>query len=369
VSTLSSTDASRSSASDSNANWIIRARDIVADLQQHSPAIYWFDFLVSIGVAWTLTAVFLTASELGAMPLMAMFGACILFYRAGTFMHELVHFKPGEMLWFGRAWNLLLGLPLLMPWIFYRNHMDHHNVRVFGTPDDGEYLPLASSPLRETLRYLLQAPVLALFTVIRFGLVGPLSWLHTGLREWVLTAASAGVINPFYRKRFPAADEKHLLIMEILCFAWLVVLATLLAKGLLSWQLLARAYCLVAVTLALNWVRTLAAHGYGNRGERMSYSEQFADSINISGQTWLTIFLFPVGLRYHALHHLFPALPYHNLGKAHQRLTAQLPADCPYHLSSCNSFIAVVAKLWRGAQQTKPENSAVLQWRTRNSAT
>jgi fatty acid desaturase len=355
-------------AADSNANWILRARDIVADLQQRSPAIYWIDFLLSIAVAWTLAAVFLLAPRLNATALFAMLGASILFFRAGTFMHELVHFKPGEMPWFGRAWNLLLGMPLLMPWIFYRNHVDHHNVRIFGTPEDGEYLPLASAPPRETLFYLLQAPVLGLFTIVRFGIVGPLSWMHRGLREWVLTAASAGVSNPYYRKRFPAADERHLLIMEALCFLWLVFLTVLLIVGVISWQHIVKAYCLVALTLALNWIRNLAAHGYGNRGERLSHSEQFADSINITGQTWLTIFLFPVGLRYHALHHLFPSLPYHNLGKAHQRLTAQLPPESPYHKSSCNSFLRAVGKLWRGALATSPQDSAVRVWRTRNAA-
>jgi fatty acid desaturase len=37
-----------------------------------------------------------------------------------------------------------------------------------------------------------------------------------------------------------------------------------------------------------------------------------------------------VGLRYHALHHLMPRLPYHNLGTAHRRLVEALPADHAY---------------------------------------
>jgi fatty acid desaturase len=39
----------------------------------------------------------------------------------------------------------------------------------------------------------------------------------------------------------------------------------------------------------------------------------------------------PLGLRYHAIHHLLPAVPCHNLGLAHRRLTNALPADSPYH--------------------------------------
>ena len=38
----------------------------------------------------------------------------------------------------------------------------------------------------------------------------------------------------------------------------------------------------------------------------------------------------PVGLRYHALHHWIPSLPYHNLGRVHRLLVARLQADAPY---------------------------------------
>ena len=38
----------------------------------------------------------------------------------------------------------------------------------------------------------------------------------------------------------------------------------------------------------------------------------------------------PVGLRYHALHHLFPTLPYHNLKAAHEYLLVHLPPESPY---------------------------------------
>ena len=38
----------------------------------------------------------------------------------------------------------------------------------------------------------------------------------------------------------------------------------------------------------------------------------------------------PVGLRYHALHHLLPSLPYHSLPEAHRRLAAQLGSGSTY---------------------------------------
>jgi fatty acid desaturase len=356
-------------AGDTGPHWTRLARDIVDDLHQRSALIYWTDFLLSVAAAWALAIWFFRAPGWGLAGVLALLASAILFFRAGTFIHEIIHFRNGELTWFARAWNLLMGIPLLMPWIIYKNHIDHHSVRYFGTPDDGEYLPLGAAPMRETVKYLLQAPLLPVITVLRFGVVGPVSWLHRGLREWVLTAATAGVSNPYYRKRFPAADEGHLRIVEALCFLWLLVLAVLLAKGIFTLPVLLKVYAVIGLTLALNWVRNLAAHSYENRGERMTLAEQFADSINITGQTWLTMLMFPVGLRYHALHHLFPFLPYHNLGKAHARLVAQLPSDSPYHAVNCNSYFAAVANLLRAARRTLPQDSAIKFWRLRNART
>ena len=94
----------------------------------------------------------------------------------------------------------------------------------------------------------------------------------------------------------------------------------------------------------------------------MTHLQQMEDSINITGQNWLTVVLFPVGLRYHALHHLFPSLPYHNLGKAHRRLSELLPRDAPYHATGRASFFAAVAELWRAAKATPAARSAMPRW-------
>jgi fatty acid desaturase len=55
----------------------------------------------------------------------------------------------------------------------------------------------------------------------------------------------------------------------------------------------------------------------------------------------------PVGLRYHALHHLMPRVPYHSLGEAHRRLVASLPADSPYHQAARRELIPALAELVR----------------------
>ena len=340
--------------------------EIVGDLLERSPAIYWLDLSLSAGAAWALTAVYFNAPAWSTLQIGAFIGASILFFRAGTFIHEIIHFPRRDMVWFRRVWNSIIGVPLLMPWIFYRNHLDHHSARFFGTPEDGEYLPLAAAPVHEIVKYLLQAPLLPIMSAARFLLLTPLSWVHRGLREWVLTSATAGVSNPYYRRRFPVREEGHLKIVEALCFVYLATLAVLVATGIITGMQLFKGYLLLSAALTLNWVRNLAAHRYGNRGEPMSHVEQFSDSINLTGQTWLTVMLFPVGLRYHALHHLVPSLPYHNLGKAHRRLLEKLPADSPYHAVNRASFFATAAQLWRAALKTPTQDSAIRVWRQQN---
>jgi fatty acid desaturase len=44
----------------------------------------------------------------------------------------------------------------------------------------------------------------------------------------------------------------------------------------------------------------------------------------------LTRLFFPFSIRFHALHHLFPSMPYHNLKKAHEYLVKTLPENSPY---------------------------------------
>jgi fatty acid desaturase len=343
-------------------DWLRDARELVDDLAERKPLLYWTDFLLSAAAAWSLTGIYFTASPGSVLHVVAFLLAGITFYRAGTFIHEIAHMGRDEMRGFRFAWNALLGIPLLMPWILYRNHVGHHSVQDFGTPRDGEYTPLASSPLSEFIKYLAGIPLLPLLLVARFGVLGPVSWLHPRLREWVLARATAYASNPYYRKRFPTQKRRHLLVVEILCLVWLGGLLVLTIEGPMTGTHWLMAWALLAWTLGLNWLRNLAAHTYANTGERLSRAAQVEESVNLVGQTWLTVWMFPVGLRYHALHHLFPQLPYHNLGVAHRRLVERLPADAGYHRACHHSYFALVAALVRGARATRPADSAMRRW-------
>ena len=91
----------------------------------------------------------------------------------------------------------------------------------------------------------------------------------------------------------------------------------------------------------------MVAHLWENDGEPMSVTAQFLDSVNVPPPATLPALCAPVGLRYHALHHLLPGVPYHNLGEAHRRLCRDLDATSVYHGSTHRHLTVLVVRLAR----------------------
>jgi fatty acid desaturase len=316
------------------------ARRIVSDLFRPNPTIYWADFLSSLVVGYTAGGIYLQSTQVNAVSVTAFVVAVFALYRVSLFMHEIVHFKRHEMRGFKVCWNIFAGIPLLTPSFFYESHTAHHNTHHYGTEQDGEYLPLAHGTWRDVVLFLLQIVVQPGLVCLRF-LLTPVSFLRPAWRQWTLEHASSFVINFRYRREIPAgAPRAAWAAMDWACSAraWAIFLFIFL--GLSPWTRVLQLYGLAVAILAINHFRTLVAHLYRNAGERMTHTEQLLDSTIITGG-WLTELLCPVGLRYHALHHLFPSLPYHNMGEAHRRLMEQLPEGSAYHQVVFPSFYAV----------------------------
>jgi hypothetical protein len=61
-------------------------------LQERSAAIHWTDFVLSRICARTLRALYLLALAWRALQSLSFPGVSVLFFRAGTFFHEILHF-------------------------------------------------------------------------------------------------------------------------------------------------------------------------------------------------------------------------------------------------------------------------------------
>jgi fatty acid desaturase len=272
------------------------------------------------------------------------------------FIHELTHLRRGTFTVFRIAWNLLLGVPMLIPSFLYHTHVSHHARNHYGTDGDGEYVPWGINPAWQIVYYLCQSFVIPLLAVVRFGVLGPITWVSPRVRSLVARHASSLVVDPSYLRPLPSKAEWRLWqLQEIGCFASLSVLAMLIASGITSPVALLYLYLIAVGGVMLNAVRTLGAHRYRSDGDEMSHLDQLLDSVNYPGRSLLNELWAPVGLRFHALHHLFPSLPYHNLATAHRRLMQQLPSDSPYRLTESPGLMSTLTDLWhsaRAAQKT-----------------
>lgn len=323
-------------------------RSEVSDLFEPVPLIYWADFGAHAVLGWT--AFGLAVTQDGPFTWLFVLLAAGALYRAVIFTHELVHVRRGKLPGFRIVWDAVCGIPVLAPSFLYDGvHQEHHFRHQYGTPEDGEYLPFGHSPRRSIAIYMAGHVVIPALAILRFGLVAPVSWAWPALRRMALKRMSSLSIDPRYVRKLPPAVPAAWRVQEAGCTALVWAVGAGLWAGWLPVKVLWVWYVVAAAVLLLNGVRTLAAHRYDNREGTLTREEQLLDSVNIAGSSPLTPVLAPVGLRYHALHHLFPTMPYHHLGEAHRRLMRVLPGDAPYRATVENGFLPVLVDLWRRA--------------------
>src|SRR3954452_24940797 len=118
------------------------AANLTRDLNAPKDSIYWADMLGSALLGYA--ALFATMSLSWPIALATGLVAVLALYRAGSLIHELTHIKKGAVKGFRFTWNLIVGVPLLVPSFMYEGvHNQHHAKVYYGTVDDPEYLPLA----------------------------------------------------------------------------------------------------------------------------------------------------------------------------------------------------------------------------------
>lgn len=355
----------------SNRFSITEAKSLVKDLTRPNPYIYWCDFIATIVVGHSLFAVLRLAPLMfdGAglwIARVVLFSVvAALYMRAAMFIHELVHLPKNEYKGFRIAWNLLCGIPFLIPSFLYYPHVDHHRRKHYGTDKDGEYLDLSHRHPANILSFVIAALVVPIAAVVRFLIMSPLAWIIPGFQGWMEKHASSMIIDVFYvRGDFGKEARRIMRLQEVACFLWLVGVIAIGAYLTQSWgdlPLLIQFYALSVTLIVINNVRTLGAHRWMGDGRELSFEEQLLDTVNYPHRAWVTELWGPVGTRYHALHHLFPSLPYHNLGIAHQRLMDGLPADSMYRETVRTTLTEAIFELWWRASNRKNTDHPIVE--------
>ena len=152
------------------------AAELTRDINVARPMIYWGDFLGSaaLGYAGLAGAILLS----GMWAFAAAFVAMLALYRAGSFIHELTHIRHRELPWFRLGWNMVVGVPLLVPSFMYEGvHNLHHARTRYGTVEDPEYLPLALMKPWTLPLFVVTAALAPVALLIRFAVLTPVSLL------------------------------------------------------------------------------------------------------------------------------------------------------------------------------------------------
>jgi fatty acid desaturase len=329
------------------ASWIGSARRTLiqseADYFKVRPGRYWADFAISLVLGYGFGSLFLMAPLGSVWQWMAYPLAVFWIYRLGSLVHEVCHLGAHEMRVFKVTWNLLVGVITLSPSPFFtRHHRDHHSCKHYGTHEDPEYVVnfFRGSGVLGMIGYAVEIAVFPLLVFLRF-LLGPLTFIHPRLREFFLRRGCALTLNWRYERKVSAFDRRVLNAIELLCSlrAWLMLISVFV--GWTDWTRLPLFYSVAVGVLALNQLRLLGDHHLESAGSRLALDAHILDSCNYTERDIGAWVLFPFAIRYHALHHMFPSLPYHNLAAAHAYLAHELPADSPYHSLSQRSWWSV----------------------------
>ena len=328
------------------------ARERVKDLFRPNPVIYGLDFFLSAALGWASFGLALMAPVYSFLQIVFVGISCLGLYRAILFIHEIAHFKKGAFKAFRWTWNVFCGFPFMIPVFLYQSvHFEHHKQNLYGTRKDGEYFPFALKGRKWIVIHILFSFLVPILFLARFSILTPLSLMNNRLRAFLMVRMSALIIDLDYQR--PESSWKNVEGWEnqefLTCFfAWVFIGAIgaeiIPARAWVLW------YCVSVLIFMVNSIRTLAAHRYQNPEDNvMSHASQMLDSVNIPGNRWISPLWAPVGLRFHATHHLFPDLPYHALGEAHRRLMAGPGVGSPYSQTVCTGLLPALNQLWKHA--------------------
>ena len=319
---------------------------LVADLHVPRPGIFWTDLVSSAVVGWSAFVAAVFSTPFSAAMWMSGLLSALALYRGVCFTHELAHLQRRAIPGFETSWNVLFGIPLLLPSFTYLGvHQSHHSLSSYGTKDDPEYLPFAKSRRLMIIFAIQSSLLMPIALVVRFLLVAPFGLAWPALHRWLEAHASSFAMNPDYRRAVGPDMAIKMRRWELAMLVFWGAVFAMMYVGVLPPRAFAIWLGILTFVSMLNTMRVLGAHEYDSEGAMLSRHGQLQDSIDTPGGPWTELWA-PVGLRYHALHHYFPGIPYHNLGKAYARVVAALPSDAAYLESTSPSIRQSLAVLY-----------------------
>ncbi|WP_412471875.1 fatty acid desaturase family protein [Halobacteriovorax sp. RT-1-4] len=299
----------------------------------------WFDLLSNALIGWS--AFFYTCFHFNIFTFIL---AIFFIYRGTILVHEVSHIAK-KVKGYRTAFNILFGWPNAYPVYLGDAHLFHHGKKTYGTERDPEYKYISEFRFLTLTRPFLASVALPIIQVIRFGIL-PLTYifLNTEQKKWVYQNISTLAFSMDYKR--PIRNEKkdiaRMVRNDLMCVLYKVAIGLLIFLEVLPVQTIWIWFSIVVISSTLNMYRALFNHLYTNESlVPMTWEEHLLDTVTIeSGLS--SFFIFVNGLNYHAIHHLFPELPYTNLAAAHKELMEKLPADHIYKSNTYSSIFHVL---------------------------
>jgi len=274
------------------------------------PALFYRELLLPGVVLVASYAVCLQAQS-WSLFLIAYVVAVIALHRAGILLHDICHqYGNPKLRQLILMWDLTIGAVVALPAArFLKSHHIHHTVGTFRTKADPQYLLLRSDRKLAVIVLVvipLLLPLINLITAIGASLFG------MRLEEAIERAANrhgmtiGNVIEPKHQSRV-------IWISRLTVVLYALYIALLPETVGIAYAVLAGAWYLVTLRVPLE-------HRLHSLKERTTRRDQVLDSFTI--ETPLAALFQPLAMRFHTAHHLYPAVPYHNLPALHQHLKA-----------------------------------------------
>ncbi|MDX2072965.1 MAG: fatty acid desaturase [Alphaproteobacteria bacterium] len=320
---------------------------------QPNKIFYFIDFLITFLIG-NVCLVLAAMEETGSLiQFVLIIIASLALFRMTIFMHEIYHLNK-KLGWTGMMYNLFHGFLHKVPLYNYNTHLYHHLPRTYGTMEDAEYDNLGH---RGPFYILVFSPFvvslfLPLFLIIRWGIIPfLLPFIGSNGRTFVFRYMSTLALNLKYVRPLPTdAEKKEWYLQDAGCAVYTLATAVLLYTGVLPITLMGVWCAAIYLTSVINYYRVIMSHRYISNFTQTSHKQQIIDSTTLPPTLFNTLF-FPVGLRYHALHHMFPQIPYHNMEAAHRHLLTILPKNHPYHATILKNYCSGLRSLLNHRQR------------------